>query len=109
MVEVALSASWISRKWIQLERARMTSTNLTLYRLLVKFGASEADAEAAVAVDLSALATKQDLLLATTDLQKQIIDLERQLAWKIGGLIIGAMVSMTGLFALIVAWMTRAH
>ena len=39
----------------------MTSTNLPLYRLLVKFGASEADADSAASLDDARLATKADL------------------------------------------------
>jgi len=35
--------------------------NMTLYRLLLKTGASEADAEAAARIDTSDLATKADL------------------------------------------------
>lgn len=35
--------------------------NMTLYRLLVKQGATEAEAEAAATVDASQLATKTDL------------------------------------------------
>jgi hypothetical protein len=75
----------------------MTS-NLTLYRLLVKLGATEAEAETAASVDVSALATKQDLQLA-------LAEFGQTLAWKI----IGAMVSLTGIYALIVAWLTRGR
>jgi hypothetical protein len=35
--------------------------NMTLYRLLLKMGAEEAEAEAAASVDASQLATKADL------------------------------------------------
>jgi hypothetical protein len=75
----------------------VTTTNLPLYRILVKSGATEAEAEAAaVSFDPLELATKRDLA-----------EFESRLAWKIGGLIVGAMVSMTGIFALIVGWLTR--
>jgi len=74
----------------------MTTTNLPLYRYLVSHGATEADAEAAASLETSALATKQDLALA-------LAQFESRLAWKV----IGAMVSLTGIFALIVAWLTR--
>jgi len=74
----------------------MTTTNLALYRLLLKFGATDPEAEAAAQIDTTTLATKLDLA-----------QLEAALAWKLGAAIVGAMVSMTGIFALIVAWLTR--
>ena len=77
----------------------MSMTNLALYRLLVHLGAPEVDAAAASTVDpamLATLVTKQDLA-----------EFEARLAWKIGALIVGAMVSMTGIFAVIVGWLVR--
>lgn len=50
--------------------------NMTLYRLLVKQGASETEAEAAASVDASQLATKADLLAVKTDLQATIGDVK---------------------------------
>lgn len=60
------------------------------------FGATDAEAEQAVVLDTSTLATKQDLAA-----------FEARLAWRIGGMIIGAMLSMTGIFAVIVGWLVR--
>jgi len=79
----------------------MTTTNLPLYQILIRLGATIPEAEAAVAasaVDVAVLATKLDLRVA-------LAEFEARLAWKIGALIVGAMVSMTGIFALIVGWM----
>jgi len=78
----------------------MITSNLALYKLLVSFGADEKQAEIAAATDTSDLATKQDLALA-------FAQFEARLAWKIGALIVGAMVSMTGIFAVIVGWLVR--
>jgi hypothetical protein len=66
----------------------MITNNLTLYRLLVKFGASEVDAEAAANVDTSALATKADLA-----------DLKAELTWRF----IVVMGAQTAIFSAIVA------
>jgi hypothetical protein len=65
----------------------VTTQNIALYRLLVKLGASEGDAEAAAALDTSLLATKQDL----SQLKAELI------MWQVG-----IMVAMTGIFAAIV-------
>jgi hypothetical protein len=70
----------------------MTTTNLPLYRILVKGGASEADAEAAATVDTSALATKADLTTA-------IADLQAELTWRF----IVVMGAQTAIFSAIVA------
>lgn len=70
----------------------MTTNNLALYRLLVKFGASEADAETAANVDVSALATKADLTTA-------IADLKAELTWRF----IVVMGAQTAIFSAIVA------
>lgn len=51
----------------------MTVHNLTLYRLLVKTGASEAEAEAASSMDTSGLATKADLAELEARLQRFVI------------------------------------
>jgi hypothetical protein len=77
----------------------MSVSNLALYRLLVKFGATEDEAETAATLDASTLATKADI----ADLKVALASLEAALAWKV----ITAMVSLTGIFALIVAWLTR--
>jgi hypothetical protein len=50
----------------------MTSTNLPLYRLLVKFGASEADADSAASLDDARLATKADLQLVEARLEGKL-------------------------------------
>lgn len=50
----------------------MTSTNLPLYRLLVKFGASEADADSAASLDDTRLATKADLQLVEARLEGKL-------------------------------------
>jgi hypothetical protein len=50
------------------------------------------------------IATKaeiNDLRLAT---KSDLAEFESRLAWKIGGTLVGAMVSLTGVFALIVGW-----
>ena len=48
----------------------MTTTNLTLYRLLVRSGASETEAEAAASLDASTLVTKTDLAELKAELFK---------------------------------------
>lgn len=50
------------------------ATNLALYRLLVKFGAEETEAETASTVDVSMLATKADLTAAIADLKTAIAE-----------------------------------
>lgn len=77
----------------------MTTSNLTLYRLLVKFGASEGEAEQAATLDATTVATKADI----ADLKTQLAALEASLAWKI----VGAMVGLAGIFALIVRWIAK--
>ncbi len=75
----------------------MTTTNLPLYRFLLQHGASEKDAEAAsISFDPLELVTKRDLA-----------EFEARLAWKIGGIVVGALVSMTGLFTVIVNWLVK--
>jgi hypothetical protein len=54
------------------------------------------EAPAADVVDAATVATKADLLA-----------LEAALAWKIGAIVIGAMVSLTGIFAAIVRWLVK--
>lgn len=78
----------------------MSTVNMPLYRLLIKLGAVDAEAETAASFDASGLATKQDITTA-------LAEFEARLAWKIGTLIVGAMVSMTGIFAIIVGWLVR--
>jgi hypothetical protein len=72
------------------------TTNLPLYRLLVKLGASDADAEQAATVDASALVTKADLQTAIADLKASLLQ------WGIG-LLFTAMAMQTALilFALL--------
>lgn len=65
--------------------------NMALYRLLVKVGASEAEAEEAARFDASELATKADLQIALAELKA---DLQK--------FIIQAMLGMTAIFAIIV-------
>jgi hypothetical protein len=77
----------------------MTTTSLPLYRLLMKLGANEAEAESAAALDASMLATKSDI----AELKTLIAAMEAGIAWKI----VGAMVSLTGIFAVIVAWLVK--
>lgn len=67
-------------------------TNLTLYRLLMRFGANEPEAEAASTLDASTLATKMDLLAATADLKAE-------LTWRF----IVVMGAQTAIFSAIVA------
>jgi N-formylglutamate amidohydrolase len=76
----------------------MSAIVAELYDVLRKLGASNDDARAAsrAVLDENRLATKQDLA-----------ELEARLAWKIGTAIIGSMVSMTGIFAIIVGWIQR--
>lgn len=47
-----------------------TPINMALYRLLIKGGASEAEAEAAARLDTSSLATKADLFELESRLQR---------------------------------------
>jgi hypothetical protein len=84
--------------------------NMTLYRLLVRGGpATEQEAEQAARVEATSLATKGDVDALGAALKTQIAELEGRLAWKVGSLVIGALVALTGIFALIVGWMvTRA-
>jgi hypothetical protein len=70
------------------------TSSLALYKLLVKLGASEPDAEAAATLDVAALATKEDLLRLEVTLHRE---LSAQTRW-----VIGAMVGLTGIFAAIV-------
>lgn len=76
-----------------------------LYRALRQAGVDEATAEAAArAVWQPELpATKTDV----ANLRAELSALEARLAWKIGAVVVGAMVAMTGIFATIVGWMTR--
>ena len=73
----------------------MSAIVAELYEVLRKLGASDVEARAAsrAVLDENRLATKQDLA-----------ELEARLAWKIGTAIVGSMVSMTGIFAIIVGW-----
>jgi hypothetical protein len=73
----------------------MSAIVAELYEVLRKLGTSDVDARAAsrAVLDENRLATKQDLA-----------ELEARLAWKIGTAIVGSMVSMTGIFAIIVGW-----
>lgn len=67
------------------------------YQALLEAGASEESATAAAAMpDPHERVTKRDLA-----------ELEARLAWKLGAIVIGAMVATTGIFATIVGWMTR--
>ena len=68
--------------------------NLHLYRLLVKQGASEADAEQAARIDASDLATKGDVRALKADLAELKADLQK--------FILQAMLGMTAIFATIV-------
>lgn len=70
----------------------MTTNNLALYKLLVKFGASEDDAARAATVDTTELATKADL----ADLKASLI------MW-----MIGVMIAQTGLFLALVRAVVR--
>ena len=77
----------------------MTTTNLALYRILVKVGATEAEAETAATLDATTVATKGDI----AELKTAIAAMEASLAWKI----VGAMVALTGIFAVIVRWLAK--
>jgi len=70
----------------------VTTNNLTLYRLLLKAGASEADAAAASTADESHLATKADL-------RAELADLKADLTWRF----IVIMGAQTAIFSAIVA------
>jgi hypothetical protein len=73
----------------------MTTNNLALYRLLIKFGASEPDAAAAASVDESHLVTKADLRAEMADLRSDL------LKWGVGLLFTGlAMQTALVIFAL---------
>jgi hypothetical protein len=63
----------------------MTTTNLPLYRLLVKLGASEPDAEAAATSQESHLVTRDEFSLLRADLRTEMADLRSDLLkWGIG-------------------------
>jgi hypothetical protein len=70
----------------------MTTHNLALYRILIKVGASETEAEEAATLDVSTLATKADLVAALAELKAELIK------WNLG-----AMGAMTTLYLAIVA------
>jgi hypothetical protein len=59
----------------------MSSSNLTLYRVLVKLGAEEAAAEQAAQLDTAALVTKADLAELKAELLKHTT---RTLVWTSG-------------------------
>lgn len=91
-------------------------TNLALYRVLHQLGVDDINAEAASSLDVSELATKQDLQTGLQALKADVqadllglkmdmLNMETRLAWKVGGLVVTSMLGMTGLFALIVKWM----
>ena len=70
----------------------MTTTNLPLYRALVKLGISDVDAQAAVTIDRADLATKADLQTELLSLHQQIrievAELKADLIkWQVGTLI----------------------
>jgi len=69
-----------------------TAMNMTLYRLLLKTGATEADAEAAARIDTSDLVTKADLTVAIEALKAEL------LKW-----VVGLVIAQVGVFATIVA------
>jgi hypothetical protein len=64
----------------------MTSpVNMTLYRLLLKMGGTEEEAEAAARSDTSDLATKADLLAVKADVTAAISEMKADLLkWSIG-------------------------
>jgi hypothetical protein len=83
--------------------------NMTLYRLLVKGGANEADAEEAARFDTSALATKADLLELKAATRADLLELKAatkadlaQMQADLQKFIIQAMLGMTAIFAVIV-------
>ena len=71
--------------------------NLALYRLLVKSGASEADAKEAARL-ASDLVTEADLAVTQAGLDRALLDLEARLQ----RFIIQAMLGMMAIFAIIV-------
>lgn len=78
--------------------------NMSLYRLLVKGGASDTDALEAATVDTSQLATKADLGLTTATLKTDIADLRGSLIQWMVGIVFTAMALQT---ALILALLSR--
>jgi hypothetical protein len=64
----------------------MTATNLPLYRLLVKLGASEPDAEAAATTSQNShLVTRDEFALLRADLRTEMADLRSDLLkWGVG-------------------------
>ena len=70
----------------------MTTNNLTLYRVLVKLGANDTEAEQAATLDTT-LATKADLADLRTAMAEMKSDL---IKWNVGTL-----VTMTGLVTLL--------
>lgn len=74
----------------------MTTNNLALYKLLVKFGASEEDAANAVAAENSTLVTRADLRAEMAELKASLV------MW-----MIGVMLAMTGVFLAIVRAVVR--
>ena len=97
--------------------------NLALYKVLVRLGATESEATAAVESDL---VTKGDLDAGLRGLKSELSSsehrlqaelaniegklllaigqMESRLSLKLGGLIVAAMVGMTGIFAIIDKW-----
>jgi hypothetical protein len=77
----------------------MTTQNLALYRILVKVGATEAEAEEAATIDASALATKADLATLALVMKTDLADLKADLTWRLI-IVMGAQIAV---FSAIVA------
>lgn len=65
----------------------MTTANLALYQLLMKWGASEAEAQAAASVEAFELVTKADLKAELAELRRDMDRMEVELIkWNLGAM-----------------------
>lgn len=79
---------------------------MSVYTDLLKAGVADESARSiANVVNEGGTVTRQYLDLKVSELDARLAALEARLAWKVGSLIVGAMVGLTGIFALIVGWM----
>jgi hypothetical protein len=73
----------------------VTTTNLALYRVLVKLGAPDTEAEDAATLDPSALATKADLAELRSATKADLAELKAELTKTM----VTIMIAMTAIFA----------
>jgi len=73
---------------------------MSVYTELLRVGLNDEAARQLAEVATDGVVTK-------THLDLRLAELEARLAWKIGGLVVTAMLGMTGLFAWIVSYLQR--